>query len=386
MRANSLKTQVPGLIKGNGDKSPYKKCRNAPLLAAGRIHSTLFLFGMSEQQAILKAIRREQTDFTPVWFMRQAGRYLKEYRDIRAKYSFLEMCKTIELIVEITLQPVRKLEVDAAILFSDILLPLEGMGIKVSFEQQGGPSVCEPVKSTEQVEKISPLMPEEHLPFCIQAVKLLKKELKDTALIGFCGAPFTIASYLIEGKHSIDFSRTKRMMSSNPGLFKQLMSKLTDSLVSWLNTQADAGVDAVQVFDSWIGVLSPPEYKKHVLPHMKKLFSRITVPSIHFGTMTSSILTLMKEAGGDVLGIDWRMPIDAAWKIIGSDRAIQGNLDPAILFAPVSEIKTAVKDILSRISGRPGHIFNTGHGILPETPVGHVRFVVDLVHESSSKK
>jgi uroporphyrinogen decarboxylase len=331
----------------------------------------------------LRACRREPTDVTPVWFMRQAGRYMAEYRALRQKHTLIELCKTPELAVEVTLQPLH-LGMDAAILFADILLMLEPMGAPFEFAKGEGPVVHEPVRDRAAIDRLRLFEPEEGLGYVIEAVRLLRKELdKKTPLIGFSGAPFTIASYLIEGGKSSDYRRTKQIMWSEPDAFAALMGKIAENVRRYLKAQIAAGAQAVQLFDSWIGALSPADYKEHVMPHVKLILDdveRSGVPVIHFGTNTSTLLELQREAGGTVLGVDWRLPLDEAWRRIGHDRAIQGNLDPLLLCAPPDVAAKRARTILREAGGRAGHIFNLGHGIIPETPVDNVKAMIDFVH------
>ncbi len=332
----------------------------------------------------LKACRRQPTDVTPVWFMRQAGRYMAEYRAIREKYSLLEIVKQPELAAEVTLQPVRAFGVDAAILFADILLPLEPLGLDFEFARGEGPVIHNPIRALADVRALRPFHAEESLSHVMDAIKLLRGELKDTPLIGFSGAPFTVASYMIEGGASREYKTTKLMMYSTPEVWHALMEKLSDALADYLTAQIRAGAQAVQLFDSWVGALNPQDYAEFVLPYSQKVLKaahETGVPVIHFGTGATTLLPLMKQAGGDVLGLDWRIPLDDGWKLIGHDRAVQGNLDPITLFAPLPELKKRIHDILRRAEGRPGHIFNVGHGILQHTPENHVRAAVDFVHE-----
>ena len=336
----------------------------------------------------LAACRREKPSHTPVWLMRQAGRYMKEYRAIREKFNFLDLCKRPDLAVEITLQPVERLKVDAAILFSDILLILEPMGVGLEYAKNDGPVIHRPVRTLGDVDRLSEVEPEESLPFVFEAVRKVRAGLGDkTPLIGFCGAPFTLASYLIEGGGSRNYIHSKTLLYSDPGAWNSLMALLTRALVKYLNGQIAAGAQAVQIFDSWVGCLSPEDYRQFVLPHMRSLISGLTagVPVIHFGMGTSGLLKLMREGGGDVIGLDWRVNLDQGWQTVGYDVGVQGNLDPVALFAPPSEIRARVADILKRAGARPGHIFNLGHGILPETPVDHVVALVDAVHELSAR-
>jgi uroporphyrinogen decarboxylase len=320
--------------------------------------------------------------------MRQAGRYLKAYRVLRRKFSFLEMCKNPELATKVTLLPIEKLKVDAAIIFADILLPLEPMGIELEFSKNEGPIFHHPIREMVQIEKIRTIEPEEDLRFLMEAIRIVSKELDGKVpLIGFAGAPFTLASYIIEGGHSKDYILTKGMMYQEPLAWNRLMEKLSEVLIRFLNAQIKAGAQALQLFDSWVGCLSPKDYEEYVFPYSQKVIMGVdrTVPLIHFATSHSTLLELMKRAGGDVIGVDWRVNIGEAWVRLGYDIAIQGNLDPVILLGPINLIQREVKRILDSAEGRPGHIFNLGHGILPNTPVDHVAALVEMVHEYSSK-
>ena len=341
------------------------------------------------ESPFLRACHRLPTDITPVWFMRQAGRYMPEYRAIREKYSLLEICYQPELAADVTLQPVRTLGVDAAILFADILLPAIPLGVGLEFAKGEGPVLKNPVRTLDDVKNLRPVNPETDLKYVLDAIKILRGELTDVPLIGFCGAPFTVASYIIEGGSSREFLKTKTMMYSDPQTWHALMEKLTVVLSDYLVAQIRAGAQTVQVFDSWVGALSPQDYETFVLPYSQKVLQAAKaedVPVIHFGTNTTTLLPLMKRAGGGVLGLDWRIPLDDGWKLLGDDVAVQGNLDPITLFAPLPEIKKRVHDILDRANGRPGHIFNLGHGILQNTPVDNVKAVVDIVHEYQVNK
>jgi uroporphyrinogen decarboxylase len=341
---------------------------------------------MEINDRFLRACRREPVDVTPVWFMRQAGRYMPEYRAIREKYSLLEICYQPELAAEVTLQPVRALGVDAAILFADILLPAIPLGVGLEFAKGEGPVIGKPVRTLEDVQALKPVHAETDLDYVMEAIRILRGELS-IPLIGFCGAPFTVASYIVEGGSSREFLKTKTMMYSAPEVWHALMEKLSAVLAEYLVAQIRAGAQAVQVFDSWVGALSPQDYEKFVLPYSQKVLQAAkaeNVPVIHFGTNTTTLLPLMKRAGGDVIGLDWRIPLDDGWALLGNDVAVQGNLDPALLFAPLPEIKVRVQDILRRAAGCPGHIFNLGHGILQHTPVENVKAVVDMVHEFST--
>ncbi len=343
----------------------------------------------AETGRFLKACRRQPVDATPVWFMRQAGRYMPEYRAIRAKYSLLEIVRQPELAAEVTLQPVRAFGVDAAILFADILLPLEPLGIHFHFAPGEGPVIENPVRSWNDVERLHPLVPEESLGHVLEAIRLLRGELGATPLIGFTGAPFTVASYAIEGGPSKTYKTTKLMMYREPDLWHAFMDKLSTALAAYITAQIRAGAQAVQMFDSWVGALSPQDYAEFVLPYSKRVLeaaAATSVPTIHFGTGTATLLPLMKQAGGDVLGLDWRVPLDEGWRTVGYDRAVQGNLDPVALFAPRPVLEEKVRQVLRRAAGRPGHIFNLGHGILQHTPPENVRAVVEMVHEFSARE
>jgi uroporphyrinogen decarboxylase len=341
---------------------------------------------MEMNSRFLRACRREPVDVTPVWFMRQAGRYMAEYRAIREKHSLLEICYQPELAAEVTLQPVQALGVDAAILFADILLPAIPLGVGLEFAKGEGPVLHHPIRSMGDVEKLRPVDPETDLGYVLEAIRILRGTLHEVPLIGFCGAPFTVASYLIEGRSSREFLKTKSMMYSTPEVWQALMEKLSGVLADYLVAQIHAGAQAVQIFDSWVGTLSPQDYENFVLPYSQKVLQAAgaqNVPVIHFGTNTTTLLPAMKRAGGDVIGLDWRVPLDDGWALLGGDVAVQGNLDPALLFAPLPEIKKRVHEVLRRANGRAGHIFNLGHGILQHTPVDNVKAVVDLVHEYS---
>jgi uroporphyrinogen decarboxylase len=336
----------------------------------------------------LKACRREPTDCVPVWFMRQAGRYLEEYRRVRASHSILDVCKTPELAAQVTLQPIDRFPLDAAIIFADILLPLEPMGIRLEFVADEGPVIHNPVRDRAAVEALQ-VVDAEPLQFVCDAIRLARKALAGRVpLIGFAGAPFTLASYLIEGGSSRTYIETKRVMYGDPDAWHRLMDKLARVVTGYLRAQIEAGAQAVQLFDSWVGCLAPEDYREYVLPHVQGIFEGLEgtdVPLIHFGTCTATLLELMKEAGGTVIGVDWRVPIDEARRRLGSDVALQGNLDPVVLFAPLHEIERRVERILKQAGAGPGFIFNLGHGILPNTPVEHVRAAVDLVHKLSSR-
>jgi uroporphyrinogen decarboxylase len=337
----------------------------------------------------LKACRREPVDATPVWFMRQAGRYMAEYRALREQHSLLEICRTPDLATEVTLQPIRRIEVDAAILFSDLLLPLEPMGLSFDFVKGEGPQIDRPIGDSADIDRLRLFDPRDKLGHVLTAIAQIQHELAGRVpLIGFAGAPFTLASYAIEGGHSSNFAKTKALMYGHPDAWHRLCEKFATVVADYLVAQIDAGVDAVQVFDSWVGALSPADYREFAMPHTRKIFAAIggRVPSIHFGTGTSAMLDLLREAGGDVIGADWRIPIDAAWERIGFDRGIQGNLDPTLLLGPMQRMFSQAEDILERVGGRPGHIFNLGHGLLPSTPVEHVQRLAQYVHSASRRR
>src|SRR5467141_903735 len=342
-----------------------------------------------ENDNFLRACWGKDTEYTPVWFMRQAGRYLEGYQRVRAKHDVLTICKTPELSARITTDAVSELGVDAAILFADIMLPLEGLGVKLKLVDGIGPVIERPIENKEQVDGLSDFSPEEHVPYVLDAVQLVKQQLGEKVpLIGFSGAPFTLASYLIEGSPSREFTRTKKLMYDQPQAWKLLMAKLSSMVSDYLLAQIRAGVDAVQLFDSWSGCLSPTDYHEFVLPFNKQIFERLKpegIPRIHFGVGTAGILKAMSEAGGDVFGVDWRISIDEAWSILGHV-AIQGNLDPAILLGANDLVHSRSKDILARIGGRPGHIFNLGHGVLPDTPPEHAKNLVQFIHETTGTK
>ena len=342
-----------------------------------------------EEHPFLMACRRERTPYTPIWLMRQAGRYMKEYRALRKKYSFLEMCKNPELAAKVTLQPIEKFKLDAAIIFSDILIPLEPMGVEFEFAKGEGPVFHHPLRERKDVERLRLIEPEEEIPFLMKAIRIVRKELEGKVpLIGFSGAPFTLASYIIEGGHSNNYVLTKSLMYQDRPTWDALMEKISEVLIRYLNAQIRWGVQSVQIFDSWVGCLTPSDYEEYVLPYSKKVIEGVgkSVPLVHFATSNSTLLELMKRAGGDVIGVDWRVNIGEAWARLGYDVAIQGNLDPVILFGPVDLIEKNVKKILDSVGGRPGHIFNLGHGILPTTPPDHVTALIEAVHQYSSKK
>src|SRR3954447_25120980 len=332
----------------------------------------------------LDACRRRSTDVRPVWFMRQAGRYLKQYRDIRSRNSILDICKKPELAAEVTLQPIEILDVDAAIIFADLLLPVEPMGLKLRFAPGEGPVIDNPVRTSDDVDSLS-ISNTDELGYVGESIQLVVKALAGRVpVIGFVGAPFTLASYMIEGGPSKTFLRTKQMMYRDETLWRRLMGKLVDVLGSFALLQVSAGARVVQVFDSWVGALGPDDYVRYVQPYSRALIERIRstgAPVIHFGTGAAGFFRELHAAGGDVMGVDWRINIDQAWMDISYRSAVQGNMDPAALFAPLPELKMRVHELLKRTGTRPGHIVNLGHGILPETPVDHVKAVVQMVRD-----
>jgi uroporphyrinogen decarboxylase len=332
----------------------------------------------------LDACRRRPTDVRPVWFMRQAGRYLKPYRDIRAKHSILEICKRSDLAATVTLQPIEILDVDAAIIFADLLLPVEPMGLKLEFRAGEGPHIDNPVRDSNDIDSLS-ISNTDDLGYVGESIGIVSRALAGKVpVIGFTGAPFTLASYMIEGGPSKSFLHTKRLMYSDETLWRRLMGKIVDVLGPFAIMQVASGARAIQVFDSWVGALSPDDYVRYVAPYSRALIERIRstgVPVIHFGTGASGFFKELHAAGGDVMGVDWRVNIDQAWMDISYRSAVQGNLDPAALFAPLPELKAKIRELLKRTGTRPGHIFNLGHGILPETPVENVKAAVQIVRD-----
>jgi uroporphyrinogen decarboxylase len=337
---------------------------------------------------IMQACRREPTSYTPIWLMRQAGRYLPEYRRVRDKHPFLDMCRQPELAAEVTVAAAERLGVDAAIIFADILLPLMPMGVGLHYESGDGPLIDRPVRYEADLGRIPPIKAAESLSFVGDAIRIVKRELGvRMPLIGFAGAPFTLASYLVEGGASRQYQATKTLMYTAPVLWHRLMEMLAAITADYLTMQIEAGADVVQLFDSWVGSLGPDDYRQFVLPYTQAAIAAVpaAVPVIHFGTITGSLLELMRSAGGDVIGLDWRVDLAEAWQRLGPDVGVQGNLDPVVLFAEIPEIKRRVHYVLEQAARRPGHIFNLGHGLLPETPVDHVIALVDAVHEMSAR-
>ena len=333
----------------------------------------------------LRACRHEPVDATPVWFMRQAGRSFAAYRTLRERYGILELAKTPDLCAEVTLMPVRELGVDAAVLFADIMLPLEPMGVGLRIEPEVGPIIDHPIRSAADVGALRPFDPAE-VSFTLDAIRLVKAELAGAAgVIGFSGAPFTLACYLIEGRPSRDFATAKAFMYREPAAWHDLMERLSTMIVAYLRAQVEAGADVVQVFDSWIGGLGPADYREYVQPHVGRIFAALTdVPTIHFGTGTAALLELLAEAGGDVIGVDHRVSLADAWRRVGTDRGIQGNLDSARVVAGWDATRSGAQVVLDEAAGRPGHVFNLGHGVLPQTDTDILRRLVDFVHERTA--
>ena len=344
---------------------------------------------MSGADRFMNACRKQPVDCTPVWLMRQAGRYLKEYQDIRKKISFMDLCKNPELACEVSLQPIRCFELDAAIIFSDLLVPVEAMGVEMDIIENKGPVIFDPIRSKDAVDKLPIFDPEEKTAYLLEAIRLLDKELNGKVpVIGFAGAPFTIGSYMVEGSHSRNYVFIKSLMFNEPDVYDALMSKLSKVISIYLNAQIKAGAQAVQIFDTWAGCLSPQDYEKFVLPYTRRVIEGIedkSTPVIHYLNGNPALLDLLTEVGAGILSLDWRIDLDVAWNTIGDAFGVQGNLDPVILFAKSDVVKNRVKDILTRAGDRPGHIFNLGHGLLPQTPVDNVKLLVDTVHEYSRR-
>ena len=333
---------------------------------------------------LVRAARRERGERTPVWFMRQAGRSLPEYREVRKRHGLFEVCRRPELCAEVTLQPVRAHGVDAAVMFADIMLPVLGMGVDVELVENVGPVIAEPIRTAADVERLRVPEPEESVPFVLEAVRLVRAALPpEQAVIGFAGGPFTVAGYLIEGKPTREFRLTKACMYGRPEMWHALMEKLSAAFGLYLAGCSRAGADVVQLFDSWAGALSVDDYREFVAPYSARVLAAADAPTIHFGTGTAHLLEDMAEAGGDVIGVDWRIPIERAWELVGPERGVQGNLDPALLLGPWARVEAAALRILEAVDGRPGHVFNLGHGVLPETHPRDLRRLVELVHQST---
>jgi uroporphyrinogen decarboxylase len=334
---------------------------------------------------LTRACRRELVERTPVWFMRQAGRSLPEYRELRKHHDLFSVCRQPELCAEVTLQPVRAHDVDAAVMFADIMLPVIGMGVDVVLVENVGPVIANPVRTNDDVQRLRVPDPQEAVPFILEAVRLVRAQLPaEKAVIGFAGGPFTVAGYLIEGKPTREFVQTKRCMYAQPEVWHALMDKLADTFVAYLRAKVTAGADVIQLFDSWVGTLSAEDYEEFVAPYSARVLAAVDVPTIHFGTGTTHLLPAMREAGGDVIGLDWRIPIEGGWEIVGPDRGVQGNLDPALLLGPFERVAAAANRILDAVAGRRGHIFNLGHGVLPDTDPADLARLVELVHARTS--
>jgi uroporphyrinogen decarboxylase len=334
---------------------------------------------------LVRACRRERVERTPVWFMRQAGRSLPEYRELRKRYGLFEIVRDAELCAEVTLQPVRRHGVDAAVMFADIMLPVLGMGVEVDLVENVGPVVARPIASAADVDRLRAPDPEEAVPSILEAVRIVRRELRDDqAVVGFCGGPFTVAGYLVEGRPTREFTKVKTLMYREPEVWHGLMEKLADTFAAYVAAKVEAGADVIQLFDSWVGALSVADYKEFVAPYSARILAAVSTPTIHFGTGTAHLLGAMRDAGGDVIGLDWRIPLDRGWAEVGEDRGVQGNLDPAVLLGPWERVEAAAEDVLRRAAGREGHVFNLGHGVLPDTDPDDLRRVRELVHERTA--
>jgi uroporphyrinogen decarboxylase len=356
-----------------------KPVSNPASAAGATIHNSVFM----------RACRREATDYTPVWFMRQAGRYMSEYRQIRQEHSFLAVCRNPQLCSEIMCTAVERLGVDAAIVFSDLLPILEPMGMELEFGQAEGPVIHNPIRESADVDRIIELESADALHFVMEAVRQTRADLPENIpLIGFAGAPFTLASYAIEGGASRSYLHTKTLMYRAPAAWNALMARLSRAVTVYLNAQIAAGAQAVQLFDSWVGCLSPDDYREFVLPFVRQIVERVTpgVPLISFATGNPQLIPLLAEGGAAVIGVDWRVRLADAWQMIGQERAIQGNLDPTALLCDLEELRRRAADIIQQAAGQPGHIFNLGHGVLPQTPIDNARALVDMVHELSGHR
>jgi uroporphyrinogen decarboxylase len=323
-------------------------------------------------------------EHTPVWFMRQAGRSLPEYRALRERYGLFDIVGNPELCAEVTLQPVRRHDVDAAVMFTDIMFPVLAMGVEVELVENVGPVIAHPIRSAADVARLVVPEPKESVPAILGAVRLVRAALRnDQAVVGFCGGPFTVAGYLVEGKPSRDFLTVKTMMYRDPETWHALMEKLTETFARYIAAKARAGADVIQLFDSWVGALSPSDYEEFVVPYSARILAAVDVPTIHFGTGTATLLPAMADAGGDVIGLDWRIPLDRGWAEVGDDRGVQGNLDPAVLLGPWERVEAETRDILERAGGRPGHVFNLGHGVPPDTDPAVLGRLTEFVHEAT---
>jgi uroporphyrinogen decarboxylase len=333
---------------------------------------------------LVRACRREPVEHTPVWFMRQAGRSLPEYRELRKRYGLFDIVAQPELCAEVTLQPVRRHDVDAAVMFTDIMFPVVAMGVSVELVENVGPVVEQPIRTAADVDRLVVPDAEESVAPILEAVRLVRAELRDDqAVIGFCGGPFTVAGYLIEGKPSREFATVKALMYREPDVWHALMDKLAGTFARYVTAKVRAGADVIQLFDSWVGALSPSDYDEFVAPYSARILAAVHVPTIHFGTGTAGLLPELAAAGGDLIGLDWRIPLDRGWSEVGEDRGVQGNLDPAVLLAPWERIETETRAILERAGGRPGHVFNLGHGVPPDTDPAVLRQLTEFVHEAT---
>ncbi len=332
---------------------------------------------------LVRAGRREPVERTPVWFMRQAGRSLPEYREVRRGRTLFDVVRDPALCAEVTLQPVHRHDVDAAVMFADIMLPVLGMGVDVELVENVGPVVQQPIASAADVERLHLGEPDASI---LEAIGIVRRELRDDqAVIGFCGGVFTVAGYLVEGKPSRDFTKVKTLMYREPQVWHALCEKLTETFATYVRAKADAGADVVQLFDSWVGALSVADYAEFVAPYSARILAALDVPTIHFGTGTTHLLRAMSDAGGDVIGLDWRVPLDEGWALVGEDRGVQGNLDPTLLLGPWERIEAGTRDVLDRAGARPGHIFNLGHGVLPGTDPSVLSRLRELVHELTTE-
>ena len=334
---------------------------------------------------LVRAAKREPVERTPVWFMRQAGRTLPGYRAIRKRHDLFEVCRRPELCAQVTLEPVEAHGVDAAVMFADIMLPVIGMGVDVQLVENVGPVIDRPIESLDDVRALRVPEPEDAVPFVLEAVRIVRESLApDRALVGFCGGPFTVAGYLIEGKPTREFAKTKACMFGSPEVWHELMERLSETFLRYVRAKVEAGADAIQLFDSWVGALTVEDYEEFVAPYSERILGGLSVPTIHFGTGTSHLLESMAAAGGDVIGLDWRIPLGEGWERVGSDRGVQGNLDPALLLGSWDRVERATDAILEAAGGRPGHIFNLGHGVLPSTDPALLRRLRELVHERTA--
>jgi uroporphyrinogen decarboxylase len=333
---------------------------------------------------LVRTCKREPAERTPVWFMRQAGRSLPEYRKVREGRTLFDVVGDAALCAEVTLQPVRRHDVDAAVMFADIMVPVVGMGVDVQLVENVGPVIQSPLRSAHDVGRLRELDPDESAGTVLEAIRLVRADLRDDqAVIGFCGGPFTVAGYLVEGKPTREFANVKRLMYAEPDVWHALAAKLADAFAVYVASQVRAGADVIQVFDSWVGALSIADYEEFVAPYSARILGAVDVPTVHFGTGTAHLLRSMARAGGDVIGLDWRVPLDEGWELVGDDRGVQGNLDPAALLGPWERVESMTRDILDRARGRPGHVFNLGHGVLPDTNPDDLKRLTEFVKEAT---